>query len=183
MTPKRVLKTVLSIFLFYHLFAVTVLPMGDGLIIRELGRYFAPYGNLFGLNATWRFFASGTTPSFTLQYSFTYPTQNDDDSSNEGEPLYFPEKKSETKSGIDFYIRRLASVQYFSMSEMNTERYLIPYLCKQDTRAESVTIQKQLAEVQPIERHHIDQTAIDFSEMVDPVRMESRTYTCLDRQL
>ena len=40
MTPLRVLKTALSVFLIYHLLAVAILPMGNGLIIRELGRYF-----------------------------------------------------------------------------------------------------------------------------------------------
>lgn len=179
-TPMRVFKTALSFFVIYHLLTVTILPMGSGLLIRELGRYFYVYGNLFGFNATWKFFASGTTPSFNLEYTYIYPSVGDEDS--ESEPFLFPEKRSNAKGSADFYIRRLASVQFFAMSESSTEQYLVPWLCKRDLKAESVILRRLIADVQPIEKVRIDSTAENFSQMLDPIYTESRTYSCLGRR-
>ena len=180
-TPLRVLKTALSVFLIYHLFAVSILPMGNGLIIRELGRYFYQYANLFGFNATWRFFASGTTPSFNLEYTFTYPATGTEED-RESEPKLFPEKRSESVGSSDYYIRRLASVQFFAISEVNTEEYLIPWLCRRDAKADGVIIRRLLADVQPIERYRIDQSAENFSQMLEPIQSESHSYTCVGRR-
>ena len=129
LNPPRLLKAVLSVFLVYHLLAILILPMGKGLLIRDLGRHFYTYANVFGLNTTWQFFSPGPSPIFYLEYSFTYPEVEGDDNSFEmSEPQLLPEKRN--GFGVsDFYSRRLYSMRFLSLDDGRMENYMAPWLC------------------------------------------------------
>lgn len=176
-TPTRLLKSILSVFIVYHLLAILILPMGKGLLIRELGRHFYTYANIFGFNTTWQFFSPGPSPIFYLEYTFTYP-EGDDDSFETSEPQLLPEKR--TGFGVsDFYSRRLYSMRFLSLDEGRLEKYMAPWLCRKDPRAESVTIRQKFAEIQAVERHRGDMGGDNFSEMSDPADLPPRTYRCV----
>lgn len=176
-TPLRVLKSFLSIFLVYHLLAISILPMGKGLLIRELGRHFYTYANIFGLNTTWQFFSPGPSPIFYLEYSFTYP-EAADGSIEMSEPKLLPEKR--VGFGVsDFYSRRLYSMRFLSLDEGRLEKYLAPWFCKQDLRAESVTVRQKFGEIQNVERHRGDDDVEGFSEMSDAHDLPPKTFRCV----
>ncbi|CAN5651200.1 hypothetical protein BH10BDE1_BH10BDE1_12530 [soil metagenome] len=178
LTRKRCLKAVLSIFVVYHLAAVIVLPMGSGLVIRELGRYFVSYANLFDLNTSWVFFSPGPSPIFYLEYTYTYPAKNDDDDSlNESEPQLLPEKRVGF-SVSDFYNRRLYSMRFLSLDPEKMERYLVPWLCKQDAKAESVSVRELFGEIESVEKHRGKFGADSFSDMTEPKTMPRQTFHC-----
>ena len=179
----RILKAGLSIFIVYHLLAIVILPMGSGLIIRELGRYFIGYANPAGINTTWQFFSPGPSAVFYLEYVFNYPLANadDDDAVNEeSEPAFIPEKRNGGPIS-DYYIRRLASLQYLAINQARTERYLVPWLCAKDPKAESITVRQIFGELHNVERHRGEFGADSFSDMSDTRSMERSTYSCAAR--
>ncbi len=177
LSPTRVLKAVLSVFLVYHFLAIFILPMGKGLLIRELGRHFYTYANVFGLNTSWQFFSPGPSPIFYLEYSFTYPEVGED-SFEMSEPQLLPEKRS--GFGVsDFYSRRLYSMRFLSLDDGRLEKYLAPWLCRQDLRAETVTVRQKFGEIQAVERHRGEMGADSFSEMSDPLDLPPKTFRCV----
>lgn len=178
-TPIRLLKTVLSIFLVYHLLAVTILPMGSGLVVRELGRYFVGYANLFALNTTWQFFSPGPSPIFYLEYTYSYPPAVDDEEAWEtlSEPMLLPERR--VGFGIsDFYSRRLYSMRFLSLNSDRMERLLVPWLCKQDPRATSVSVRQMFGEIQNVERHRGQFGADSFADMAEKRKSERLNFRC-----
>ncbi len=181
--PIRLLKAGLSIFIVYHLLTVLILPMGSGLIIRELGRYFIGYANHAGINTTWQFFSPGPSPVFYLEYTYTYPALNsgdDDAMSDESESFFIPEKRNGAVIS-DYYIRRLASLQYLAINQSRTEQFLVPWLCAKDKRAESITVRQIFGELHNVERHRGQFGADSFSEMSDTRSTASTTYSCAER--
>lgn len=176
--PKRVLKAVLSIFIVYHLLAIFILPMGQGLVIRELGRYFITYANLFNLNTSWQFFSPGPSPIFYLEYSYNYPA---DDPADEGllesESMLLPEKR--VGFGLsDHYNRRLYSMRFFSVDPEKIERYLAPWLCRKDERAESISLRQLVGEVESVEKHRGRFGADSFADMNEPKQYARMTFSC-----
>jgi hypothetical protein len=177
LTPKRCLKAVLSVFIVYHLTAIMILPMGSGLLIRELGRYFISYANIFDLNTSWVFFSPGPSPIFYLEYRYTYPSEDDDDSLIESEAMLLPEKR--VGFGIsDFYNRRLYSMRFLSLDPQKMERLLVPWLCRKDPKAESVSVREIFGEVQSVELHRGKYGGENFTEMTEPKRMPRQTFHC-----
>ncbi len=174
-----ILKVVLSIFIVYHLAAVIVLPMGSGLLIRELGRYFVPYANLLQMNTTWQFFSPGPSPIFYLEYTYLFETDDAGESSqSESEPKLLPERR--TGFGYsDFYNRRLFSMRFFSLNEQRLARYLVPWLCRQNEKATSVSVRQMFGQIQGVERARKDHDLEDFSDMAVPMNFPSSTHTCL----
>lgn len=178
MTPTRVLKTVLSVFIAYHLLTVLILPMGNGLVIRELGRYFIPYANVLGFNTSWQFFSPGPSPIFYLEYTYSYPPPaGNDDAFDESEAKLLPEKR--THFGVsDFYSRRLYSMRFLSLDANRLEKYMAPWLCRRDPRAESVTIRQVIAQIQSVERHRSDLGVERFADMAEAVNGQRSTFAC-----
>lgn len=178
-TPTRILKTVLSIFLVYHLLAVTILPMGSGLVIRELGRYFVGYANIFALNTTWQFFSPGPSPIFYLEYTYSYPAAGDDEDAweTQSEPMLLPERR--TGFGIsDFYSRRLYSMRFLSLNSDRMENLLVPWICRQDPKASSVSVRQMFGEIQNVERHRGQFGAESFADMADQRNSERLNFNC-----
>jgi hypothetical protein len=169
------LKVVLSFFIFYHLATVTILPMGSGLLIRELGRYFVPYANLLQMNTTWQFFSPGPSPIFYLEYTYLFET--DDGEETESEPNLLPERR--TSFGYsDFYNRRLFSMRFFSLNEQRLAKYLVPWLCRQNEKATSVSVRQKIGQIQSVERARTDDDLESFSDMAVPMNFPSSTHSC-----
>lgn len=182
--PIRILKTGLSVFLVYHLLAILILPMGRGLVIRELGRHFITYANLLNLNTTWQFFSPGPSPTFYLEYVFAYPSEaskDDADMPPESEPQYLPEKRK-SFSVSDFYQRRLFAMRFLSLNPDRLEKFLVPWLCSQDSKAVSVTIRQLFDEVQNVEKHRGSSGGETFSEMTEANNQPRTTYACPGRE-
>lgn len=169
------LKAVLSFFILYHLATVVILPMGSGLLIRELGRYFVPYANLFQMNTTWQFFSPGPSPIFYLEYSYLF--ESDQGGEVESEPALLPERR--TGFGYsDFYNRRLFSMRFFSLNEQRLARYLVPWLCRQNLKATSVTVRQKFGQIQSVERVRTEHDLENFSDMAEPMNLPSSTHSC-----
>lgn len=170
-----VLKVGLSIFVLYHLLTVTILPMGSGLIIRELGRYFTPYANLFQMNTTWQFFSPGPSPIFYLEYSFL--EVNADGEEVDTEPRLLPERR-QSFGYSDSYNRRLFSMRFFSLNQQRLEQYLVPWLCKQNPKAIQVTVRQMFGQIKSVERVRSETDLEDFSQMSEPMNFPRSTHSC-----
>lgn len=171
MPPIRILKAGLSVFIVYHLLTVLIMPMGQGLVIRELGRYFVDYANIFSLNTSWRFFSPTPGSIFYLEYAFNYPD------GEESESYLLPEKRADTTIS-DSYQRRMYAVRFLSLTPERMERYMAPWLCRKDPKAESVTIRQTLGEIQNVERHRDNEHVDSFADFAEPTQLPSQTYIC-----
>lgn len=169
--PIRVLKAGLSLFIVYHLLTVFIMPMGQGLVIRELGRYFVDYANLFGFNTGWRFFSPVPGSTFTLEYSFIYPD------GAEGEAHILPENRAPMTIS-DSYQRRMYAVRFLSLTPERMEKYMAPWLCQQDRRAESVNIRQTIGSIENVERHRGNEQVDSYADFTDPTEFPSKTYAC-----
>lgn len=185
MKTERWLKVVLSVFLLYHLCAVLLLPMGSGLMIRELGRFFIPYANTLGLNTTWQFFSPGPSPIFYLEYSYVYAEDEDESDGgyhrHESEVMFLPERR--VGFGIsDFYSRRLYSMRFLALNPERIQQYLAPWLCRQDRRAQTVTLRQRFEHVENVEKYRGGFGANRYSEMSREMTLPFVTYDCLQNE-
>lgn len=148
--------------------------MGTGLIIREVGRFFTPYANFLGMNTGWQFFSPGPSPIFYLEYSFNY---ENGEAESESEPMLLPEKRN-GYGHSDFYNRRLFSMRFFSLNPSRLEKFLVPWLCKQDLKASSVTVRQTFGEIKNVERMRDDESVDSFADMKQPLNLPRSTHAC-----
>lgn len=84
-------RILLSVFVIFHLFAIFVLPNPENILYRTSAPLITEYGNLLGINTTWRFFS----PNPLIRY-MEYTVYNHDAEKNlVGEVHRFPRHFSE----------------------------------------------------------------------------------------
>ncbi len=174
MKATAVLKALLSLFLVYHFLAVVILPMGSGLIIREVGHYFITYANQFGFNTTWQFFSPGPSPSFYLEYSYGFDLE---DNPEGYETHLLPEKRVGT-SWSDFYNRRLFSMRFMALNAERSRKYLAPYLCRLKPEAKTVTLRTLVTKVESVDRAMLGAEVQDFSDLALRSELPQGTFFC-----
>ncbi len=160
------MRILLSVFLCFHLLVVLVLANGGSYLARRLDPWITPYGNLFGFNTTWNFFAPDPAHTMYIHYFVHF-----DDSNKEPLEGYIPPEKE--KIVIDSSKSRfLYALRFMIIDEKRLKVILGPFLCKQHEGASSVHIENIL---EPIP--NLDLSRISLGEKKEATFME-HTYDC-----
>jgi hypothetical protein len=160
------LRILLSIFICYQLLAVLVLANGGSYLGRRLDRWITPYGNLFGFNTTWNFFAPDPAHTMYIHYYVHF-----EDSSKEPLEGYIPPEKE--KIVIDSSKRRfLYAMRFMIIDEKRLKVILGPFLCRQHEGAASVHVENIL---EPIP--NLDLSTMSMGQKKETTFME-HNYDC-----
>lgn len=172
------LKAGLSVFLVYHLSAVLILPMGSGIIIRELGGYVNRYANQLGFNTTWQFFSPGPSPTFYLEYSYGYPEGADLSAAEDPFEIHWLPERRKGFAWSDFYNRRLYSMRFMALDSDRTRKYLAPFLCRQNPMASTVTMRSVFERVDSVEKARVGTSDDSFQDLSSRTVLPNLTFDC-----
>ena len=166
----RVCKAFLTIFIVYHLLTVLIMPISGSMLGRRMGHVFSPYANLLGFNNTWQFFSPGPSPMFYLEYEVE---KTDSDAIASQVSFYPPAREKLTWD--DGWNRRLFGMRFFSLNGDLLERFLGPYLCRQNPDAQAISVKRVFEKVEDIER--IGEWA-DFRELSQRLDLPRQRILC-----
>lgn len=165
------LKIALTVFLFYHLSAVVLLPNASSIFARNLGRFFIPYANTFGLNTTWQFFSPGPSVAYHIEYEIETEATRDSD---ELERHVFPPPQSQFMWKESFN-RRVCGLSYFTIVPERFERFFVPFLCRQTPGAVAVYVQSVLEQPSNIEKAS---GATSFKDLFERFEFPRQRFGC-----
>lgn len=123
----------LSAFLLFHLAAVFVLPNPDSIIYRETESLFLNYGNVLGINTTWRFFSPNPLIHM-FEYEVVTAEGNEADAEGNVIKHRYPESV-ESAGSREGFNRRLNQVMFMMADPQHLNDFMAPYLCKQHPKA------------------------------------------------
>ena len=129
---KPWVKALASLALLFHLFAVFVFPNPESLLSRQTSWLLFPYGNLLGLNTTWRFFSPNPVLKVFEYEAYGYDSNGDVNFEKKGQ---FPESLEQAGSRETFN-RIMNFAMYASSRQDGVEKVLKPYFCKRFPKAE-----------------------------------------------
>ncbi len=135
MRNQKLLKLVLSIFIFVQVLTVVICPNPESLIFRKAADTFVVYGNLFGLNTTWRFFSP--TPAVRLIDYEVF--KRGEDKSFIGESAFHYPNSAKEEGFREIYNRKVNNGMYVVAREM-VPKTLGPYLCRKHQGAEVIAL-------------------------------------------
>lgn len=174
--PRRtILKIVLSVFIAYHLAAVTILPNGSSMIGRKLAWLFLPYANPLLFNRTWQFFSPGPMSAFYLEYTLV---TNDGPAADEARGTFVYPPHRQNAALDDFYMRTLAGMRLIAMQTAPFENDFVPFLCRLHPEAVALDLRSVLEELPPIEKSEPFQT---FKDMSERTVLPRKLYQCPGR--
>ncbi|MGZ5278961.1 MAG: hypothetical protein ACXWC9_03415 [Pseudobdellovibrionaceae bacterium] len=143
-----------------------MLANGASFLGRSLDSWITPYGNLFGFNVAWNFFAPDPAHTMYIQYYVHF----DDESQEPLEGFIPPEKE---KIVVDSSKRRfLYSMRFMIIDEKRLKIILGPYLCRHHSGASTIHIKNIL---EPIA--NLDQSQVSMGEKREATIME-HNYDC-----
>lgn len=125
-------KALVSLALLFHLFAVFVFPNPESLLSRRTSWLVFPYGNLLGLNTTWRFFSPNPVMKVFEYEAYRYDESGDIVFEQKAR---FPESL-EAAGSRETFNRLMNFAMYGSSREESIENVLKPYFCKKFPSAE-----------------------------------------------
>lgn len=168
-------KIVISIFLLYHLAAVSILPNSSSMIGRKLAWLFLPYANPLLFNRTWQFFSPGPMSAFYLEYNtLTNAAPGVDE---ERPPYEYPPKRKDN-SPDDYYLRTYAGMRLIAMNPTTFEADFIPYLCRVHPEASALDLRSVTEELKPIEQSTGTES---FKELSERNALPRKVYECPGR--
>ena len=125
----------LSLFVCFHLFVITIAPAPESRIFFYTNRFFQPYAGFFEFAATWNFFAPQPDPPVhTIRWELL--DEKGDQISTDSMP-HLPDDQFFFR---DRYNKRVTMTRFASASSERIESIFGNYLCKLDSRAKSVRI-------------------------------------------
>jgi hypothetical protein len=131
---QRATKLFLSAFICLQLLTIFICPNPDSIIFRAFYSSIVVYGNLFGLNTTWRFFSPD--PSVRL---FEYDAfSRDSDGKLHGESYRYPKTLAEEPSR-EIFNRKMNNEMYVVARSM-VDKTLGPLLCRRHPEAETLAV-------------------------------------------
>jgi hypothetical protein len=167
MKKNEVVRILISIFIVYHLIAVMLYPNPFSILSRDFSGLFNSYGNLLALNTTWQFFSPNPGAIKYINYdvikeqdadfnisTFQFPPQDDKHlwKDNKGRLFYFT-------------VRMISSSQ-------NMSQFLIPFLCRKHSDADSIVIKAIEKNIPNIE------SAKMGAETEDNMNLPEQEYSC-----
>ncbi len=146
MKSSLIAKIILSVFVIYHLVAVTLIPNPDSLLTRTLSPLILPYTNTFGLNTPWQFFSPDPSSHVYFEYELSPPDENSKISTYRWPPA--------SKEGYlaDNYMRLIYHSRYTTSSPDRIDQFLIPWLCRHHPGAREITLRTLSEELISIDK-------------------------------
>jgi hypothetical protein len=156
---QKWLRPLFTLFLFYHLFVIVLMPNAGSILGRRWGHWVAPYANTLGMNATWEFFSPDPPQPFYFDYSVYF---EDEQGEEKQVPVdgYFPEWRTERTLHPN-KIRLKNAVRFFALTRKSVEQAFIGYLCRLYPEANRVKV-RQVVEVVPnLEKAKLSDWSLD----------------------
>jgi hypothetical protein len=126
-------RTVISLFLIFHLFGILVAPNSSSYLFAVVSPIYKPYLDFLGIGNGWAFLAP--KPVFPSAY-FEHVAQFSDGRTSRGR---FPEEKNESIFR-DRHNRRMSIASYMSTSESNWQNMYVHYVCGQNQGATEIKL-------------------------------------------
>lgn len=144
------LKTLLSIWILFHLFVVVVMSNGSSYVGRSFQNIITPYANITGFNTSWNFFSPDPAHTMYFRYLVYFNDEN-------GEPLkeevegFFPALKN--VGTFDPRERReLYLMHFFILSPERLEKFFAPMICRQHPGASSLRVDFVIESIAPLDQ-------------------------------
>lgn len=165
-------KSVLSIWILYHLFVVVIMSNGSSFMARFFEHQITTYANQTGFNTSWNFFSPDPAHTMYIRYVVNFNDEN-------GEPLkeaiegYFPALKN--VGTFDPRERReLYLMHYFILSPDRLEHLFAPTICRQHLGASSVYVDFVIESIAPLDQAAMlkNQSMEDLSKQNELIKRE-----------
>lgn len=145
-------KFVISLWLVYHLFIISLFPNTQSLLSRKLDRYLLPYANMFGMNTPWQFFSPIPGPKSYIEYEVSQTRMGDSGMTEvDSKKSYWPPLEP-GKHDWDNFRRRLYSSRFLAMDERRLKEVFVPWICRLNPDAMMVSLDVVIAPVANIEK-------------------------------
>lgn len=166
-------RVLLSAFLIFHVTAILVLPNPESIIFRRVEKIFVNYGNLLGINTTWRFFSPNP-----LIRMFEYEVVENDayaEYAVEVERHRWPASVEAvgTREGFN---RRLSYAMIMMANQLYLREILAPYLCRFHPLAKALNFYAVHREFPSVEKAQTYVSGREDLEKMD--RMGLGEYPC-----
>lgn len=136
------LKWVLSFWIIFHLSVLLVMQNGSSSFAQNMGAFYRYYSNQLGLNTNWNFFSPDPAQIMYLRYK-VYFLNDAGDEIKESLEGFLPPGKEKGNFGLAqrryFYLTR-----FLLLSEDRIEKYLVPWICRQNEGATKIFIQTRV---------------------------------------
>lgn len=167
---KNLFKIIISVWIFYHLATIFLMPNGNSYVGRMYQQAFSSYANTFGLNSTWQFFSPDPAHMLYFEYDVYFYD-------NLGEPTqetirgYFPDERD--AGTIHPSLRRnMYLMRYLAVDPVRMDRFVMPWLCRKYPGASSVSLKVILNQI-PL----LDEVTRKWSPMLVTQEIKMQTYT------
>ncbi len=178
-TAKTVFKIILSFWIFFHIFAMLIMPNLSSYLGRISSRWITPYANTIGLNASWNFFSPDPAHTMYIQYRVDFLNELGEEL-KESITHYIPAEKNE-KILNPLHKRELYAMRFFAIDPKRMRTLLAPWICRHYTGATSVEVEL-VVETVPV----LDQVVMSQVERVKDLSQEMQyskiNYSCLGPQ-
>ncbi|MFS4459907.1 hypothetical protein [Bdellovibrio sp. HCB2-146] len=170
-----ILKTLLSLWIVYHIIVIVIMPNAGGYLGRVTSRYIAPYANIFGVNVGWNFFSPDPAHTMYIRYMVYF---NNDSGEDEKEPIegYFPAQKNQRNDSI-FNSRELYVMRFMIINPKHLKYLFGPWLCRQYPGATSVDMEHVIETVPFLDQVVMKKTEA-VSSMSDELQFSAQRYKC-----
>lgn len=131
---QNLYKVLLSLFIVFHVLTIFICPNPDGILFRKFSSTIVEYGNLFGLNTTWRFFSPNPAVRL-IEYDVF---KKDQDGQYQSESFRYPKKVDDEKFH-ETYNRKINNGMYVVGRGIVNET-LGPALCRAHPGAQTIAL-------------------------------------------
>lgn len=126
------------------------------------------------MNTPWQFFSPFPGPRMHIEYELSHSQNLSDGNAIEGKKYYWPPIEKNNPDW-DNWRRRLYSARFVAIDPSRLKNIFVPWACKQDPKAETLSLEVILAPVPNIEKasHYAS-----ISEMEKPEVTFKQRYPC-----
>jgi hypothetical protein len=165
-------KSLLSIWILYHLFVVVIMSNGGSFMARFFEHQITTYANQTGFNTSWNFFSPDPARTMYIRYLVNFTDENGELTRDPIEG-FFPALKN--VGTFDSRERReLYLMHYFILSPERLESLFAPTICRQYPGATSIYVDFVTESIPPLDQAAImkNQTMEDLSKQNELIKRE-----------
>jgi hypothetical protein len=169
------LKSLVSLWILYHLFSIIVMPNAGSFVGRVFQSYITPYSNTFGFSSSWNFFSPDPAHTMYMRYMIYFTDENGD---AQKEPIegFFPAEKNQ--GTFDPRRRRDMYMMHFMLLDpRRIESIFVPYLCKHNPGATNIRVDFVIETIAPLDQVMTmkQESMADLSKQLEYIKQE---YPC-----
>ncbi len=172
---RCLIKTILSVWIIYHLFCIVFMPNSSSYLLRLMGDKVLPYANVLGLNTSWNFFSPDPAHIMYFQYNITKKNQ---DPNEESPDFFIPPEKNKGPFGVSER-RIMYAMRFVIIDQRRVDSLLGPWICRMHPEAANIHVQHKIEPIPMLDNVIFDpenatQSAPSLIKMVD------RDFNCQD---